>query len=61
MAISNEQMTLQTDIPTLTRHILTEQAKLGGAATGDLTLLLNALQLTCKFIVEFLAAAHFWI
>jgi len=56
-----ESLTLNTDIPTLTRvrmdaphslhfsglsddvqHILREQQKLGQAATGDLTILLNA-------------------
>ena len=32
------------------RHILADQIRLGPAATGDLTLLLNAIQLTSKFI-----------
>jgi fructose-1,6-bisphosphatase I len=32
------------------RHILAEQSRLGAAATGDLTMLLNAIQLTSKFI-----------
>ncbi|EJD06062.1 inositol phosphatase [Fomitiporia mediterranea MF3/22] len=39
-----------TDIITLTRHILGEQLRLGAAATGDLTLLLTAIQTTSKFI-----------
>ncbi|OCH85308.1 fructose-1,6-bisphosphatase [Obba rivulosa] len=39
-----------TDIITLTRHVLSEQYKLGAAATGDLTLLLTAIQTTSKFI-----------
>ncbi|KLO12591.1 inositol phosphatase [Schizopora paradoxa] len=39
-----------TDIITLTRHILSDQYRLGPAATGDLTLLLNAIQTTSKFI-----------
>ncbi|KAG8957235.1 Fructose-1,6-bisphosphatase [Tulasnella sp. 419] len=39
-----------TDIITLTRHILAEQIRLGPAATGDLTMLLNAIQVTSKFI-----------
>jgi len=39
-----------TEIITLTRHVLSEQMHLGVAATGDLTLLLNAIQLTSKFI-----------
>jgi len=39
-----------TDLITLTRHVLTEQIRLGPVATGDLTFLLNAIQLTSKFI-----------
>ncbi|KAH9180554.1 fructose-1,6-bisphosphatase class 1/Sedoheputulose-1,7-bisphosphatase [Lactarius sanguifluus] len=39
-----------TEIITLTRHVLAEQIHLGPAASGDLTLLLNAIQLTSKFI-----------
>ncbi|KAI0054077.1 fructose-1,6-bisphosphatase [Auriscalpium vulgare] len=39
-----------TDLITLTRHVLMEQFRLGSAATGDLTLLLTAIQLTSKFI-----------
>jgi len=39
-----------TDIITLTRHILSDQYHLGPAATGDLTLLLTAIQTTSKFI-----------
>ncbi|KAL5533345.1 FBP1 [Sanghuangporus sanghuang] len=39
-----------TDIITLTRHILSDQIRLGPAATGDLTLLLTAIQTTSKFI-----------
>jgi len=39
-----------TDLITLTRHILSDQIRLGDAATGDLTLLLNAIQTTSKFI-----------
>ncbi len=31
-------------------HILSDQIRLGDAATGDLTLLLNAIQTTSKFI-----------
>jgi len=37
-------------IVTLTSHTLQEQAALGGKATGDLTLLLQAIQTTCKTI-----------
>jgi len=39
-----------TDLITLTRSVLAEQFHLGAAATGDLTLLLTAIQLTSKFI-----------
>lgn len=39
-----------TDIITLTRHVIQEQYRLGDAATGDLTLLLNAIETTSKFI-----------
>ncbi|KIM87092.1 hypothetical protein PILCRDRAFT_95942 [Piloderma croceum F 1598] len=39
-----------TDIITLTRHVLSDQIRLGDAATGDLTLLLTAIQVTSKFI-----------
>ncbi|KAF8323066.1 inositol phosphatase [Clavulina sp. PMI_390] len=39
-----------TDLITLTRHVLSEQFRLGTAATGDLTLLLTAIQVTSKFL-----------
>ncbi|EEB96928.1 hypothetical protein MPER_03848, partial [Moniliophthora perniciosa FA553] len=39
-----------TDLITLTRHVLHDQLRLGPAATGDLTLLLSAIQVTSKFI-----------
>ncbi|KAJ1957314.1 Fructose-1,6-bisphosphatase, partial [Dispira parvispora] len=39
----------QTNIITLTRHVLTEQYH-HKDATGDLTLLLTAIQLGCKFV-----------
>ncbi|KII88504.1 hypothetical protein PLICRDRAFT_176086 [Plicaturopsis crispa FD-325 SS-3] len=39
-----------TDLITLTRHVLHDQMRLGPAATGDLTLLLTAIQVTSKFI-----------
>lgn len=32
------------------RHVLSEQFRLGTAATGDLTLLLTAIQVTSKFL-----------
>jgi fructose-1,6-bisphosphatase I len=47
----NEE-TLQTDIITLTRHVLSDQFRLGTVATGDLTLLLTAIQTTSKFIAS---------
>lgn len=47
--MSNEEMP-STDLITLTRHILADQFRLGPAATGDLTMLLNAIQVTSKFI-----------
>ncbi|OJA19044.1 hypothetical protein AZE42_06315, partial [Rhizopogon vesiculosus] len=39
-----------TDLITLSRHVLHDQLRLGAAATGDLTLLLIAIQVTSKFI-----------
>lgn len=47
--MSDEQLP-STDIITLTRHVLDDQIRLGAAATGDLTLLLTAIQVTSKFI-----------
>lgn len=41
-----------TDLITLTRHVLSEQFRLGSAATGDLTLLLTAIQVTSKFLAH---------
>jgi fructose-1,6-bisphosphatase len=34
------------------RHVLSEQIRLGPAATGDLTLLINAIEFTSKFIAS---------
>ncbi|KAH8836011.1 fructose-1,6-bisphosphatase class 1/Sedoheputulose-1,7-bisphosphatase [Flagelloscypha sp. PMI_526] len=39
-----------TDLITLTRSVLNDQQRLGTVATGDLTLLLTAIQVTSKFI-----------
>jgi fructose-1,6-bisphosphatase I len=47
--MADEQMP-STDLITLTRHVLSEQFRLGTTATGDLTLLLTAIQVTSKFI-----------
>jgi len=41
-----------TDIITLTRDVLNEQFRLGPQVSGDLTLLLNAIQTTSKFIAN---------
>ncbi|KIY70922.1 inositol phosphatase [Cylindrobasidium torrendii FP15055 ss-10] len=45
-----EEAPPSTDLITLTRHVLGDQLRLGSAATGDLTLLLTAIQVTSKFI-----------
>ncbi|KAF7976690.1 hypothetical protein HWV62_5836 [Athelia sp. TMB] len=47
---SNIEEPPSTDLITLTRHVLHDQLRLGAAATGDLTLLLTAIQVTSKFI-----------
>jgi len=41
---------MTTDIVTVTRHVLSDQLRLGAIATGDLTLLLTAITTTSKFI-----------
>ncbi|GFZ44158.1 D-fructose-1,6-bisphosphate 1-phosphohydrolase [Saitozyma sp. JCM 24511] len=41
-----------TDLITLTRHILSQQYALGPQATGDLTMLLIAIQVTSKYIAS---------
>ncbi|CDK29956.1 unnamed protein product [Kuraishia capsulata CBS 1993] len=50
--------TVQTDLITLTRFILQEQQKVGPKATGELTLLLNALQFAFKFIAHTIRRAE---
>jgi fructose-1,6-bisphosphatase I len=47
--MSSEELP-STDLITLTRHVLSDQLRLGSSATGDLTLLLTAIQVTSKFI-----------
>jgi len=47
-----EDLAQTTDIVTVTRHALSEQFRLGAAATGDLTLLLTAITTTSKFIAS---------
>mgnify|MGYP001123173807 CR=1 FL=1 len=49
---ASEQMNVETDIITLTRFILEEQKNFAPTATGELTLLLNALQFAFKFIAH---------
>ncbi|KAG1715690.1 hypothetical protein ID866_1453 [Astraeus odoratus] len=49
MATASEELP-STDLITLTRHVLHDQLRLGVNATGDLTLLLTAIQVTSKFI-----------
>lgn len=41
-----------TDLITLTRHVLDQQYALGGKTSGDLTLLLTAVQVTSKYIAS---------
>lgn len=52
VAMSIEQQPPSTEIITLTSHILSEQIRLGAAATGDLTLLLNSIGFASKFIAS---------
>jgi len=47
-----DDLTMTTDIVTVTRHVLSDQFRLGAAATGDLTLLLTAITTTSKFIAS---------
>lgn len=48
----SKQMNVDTDIITLTRFILQEQQTVAPTATGELSLLLNALQFAFKFIAH---------
>jgi len=50
--INNPEEMPGTDLITLTRHVLAEQFRLGSTATGDLTSLLIAIQVTSKFIAN---------
>jgi len=47
-----DDLAMTTDIVTVTRHVLSEQFRLGVATTGDLTLLLTAITTTSKFIAS---------
>lgn len=48
----SDQMSVDTDIVTLSRFILEEQQKIAPQATGELSLLLNSLQFAFKFIAH---------
>lgn len=52
LALVLSSVPLPEHLPVLSsnRHVLNEQIKLGDKASGDLTLLLIAIQLTSKFI-----------
>lgn len=50
--MSTDQEPPSTDLITLTRHVLGQQYALGTAASGDLTLLLTAIQVTSKYIAS---------
>ncbi|KAF9790410.1 fructose-1,6-bisphosphatase [Thelephora terrestris] len=47
-----DDLAMTSDIVTVTRHVLSEQFRLGVATTGDLTLLLTAITTTSKFIAS---------
>ncbi|ORY83305.1 fructose-1,6-bisphosphatase class 1/Sedoheputulose-1,7-bisphosphatase [Protomyces lactucae-debilis] len=47
-----------TDYQTLTKHFLQEQQQAGSKATGDFTILLNAIQFTCKVIAHNIRRAN---
>lgn len=51
MSQQNDAMP-SADLVTLTRHVLSQQYTLGNAASGDLTLLLTAIQVTSKYIAS---------
>jgi len=42
----------KTNLITLTRHVFTDQVENHKEASGDLTLLLTAIQLGCKFVAS---------
>ncbi|CCG81797.1 Fructose-1,6-bisphosphatase [Taphrina deformans PYCC 5710] len=49
---------VQTDYNTLTKYFLHEQQQVGAKATGDFTILLNAIQFTCKVIAHNIRRAN---
>ncbi|TID30284.1 hypothetical protein CANINC_001164 [Pichia inconspicua] len=54
----SESHDIKTDLVTLTRFIIEEQRKLAPDATGELSLLLNALQYAFKFIAHTIRRAE---
>jgi len=52
--VSGLYLPLSSILTTHTRssHVLSEQIRLGAVATGDLTLLINAIEFTSKFIAS---------
>lgn len=53
----SKEFGVQTDFLTLTKHFLTEQQK-NDKATGDFTILMNAIQFTCKVIAHNIRRAN---
>ena len=53
----SKEFGVQTDYLTLTKHFLTEQQK-NDKATGDFTILMNAIQFTCKVIAHNIRRAN---
>lgn len=58
MANASAQWEVTTDYQTLSKHFLQEQQALGAKATGDFTILLNAIQFTCKVIAHNIRRAN---
>lgn len=56
--MSESNNDIKTDLVTLTRFIIEEQQRLAPEATGELTLLLNALQYAFKFIAHTIRRAE---
>lgn len=56
--MSESNNTIKTDLVTLTRFIIEEQQRLAPEATGELSLLLNALQYAFKFIAHTIRRAE---
>jgi fructose-1,6-bisphosphatase I len=48
--VAHSVMGMDTNLITLTRHVINEQQLHGQQATGDLTMLLQSIQLGCKFV-----------